>query len=97
MNRTTLRKQKKELRRREATKAFIVPLPEPVLPPTAAETTSILLTNALQLSPQDQLLWNEIQLITAQVRKLLQQASAKIVARALIEGMKEARTDSSVK
>jgi hypothetical protein len=90
MNRKRQRSQNKLLRRRDAKKAFITPLPKPVLLATVAEVTPP------QLSPKDEMLWQEIRFITTQVRELLQRASAKIAARALLEGLREAGTTSSV-
>jgi hypothetical protein len=96
MNRKTFRKQQKSLRRRDAKKAFITPLPEPVIVPTVAKAASTLGTVPRQLSPQDEMLWQEIRFISNQVQELLQRASAKIAARALLEGLREAGTTSSV-
>jgi hypothetical protein len=97
MNKSTLRKQKAVLRKRKAKNMFLTPLPEPVRLPPVVKAASTPVTIPSQLSPQDELLWKEIQFITTQVQELLQRASAKIIARALLEGLKEAGTNSSVK
>jgi hypothetical protein len=97
MNKKIFRAQQKAIRKRKAKQAFMVALPAPAPVPPVVKATPTPPTTRPQLSPQDEMMWQEIRLITNQVLELLLRASFKVVARALLEGLKEAGTNSSIK
>jgi len=82
-------REAKKLARFQQGKVLAGAKPAPTYTPTATAVST-----KLPLSPKDEMLWNEIRLVTSQVQRMLQQAAAKIVARALVEAAKEVRQNN---